>query len=88
MDHFSLALFVVCVIYGSLCFSRFWEVVHYDGLSGAAWSDPSTLQHSVQQDCNGGPRGRELHRGGLFHGDLQREGSRPARPQRVRKCLV
>lgn len=65
--------------------SRLWQVLHYDGLRRAARADPSALQLPVQQDSAGSPGRRGLHRRGLLHGDLQREGPRPARPQRVRK---
>lgn len=63
---------------------RFWQVLHHDGLRGAAWPDSSPLQLPVQQDSEGDAGGRELHGGSLLHGDLQREGPRPAWPKRVR----
>lgn len=65
---------------------RFGEVVYHDGFSRAARSDSPSLQLPVQQNRAGGPRGRDLCRGGLLHGDLQWESQRPAGPQGVRMC--
>ena len=70
---------------GAFCvvLPRFWEVIHHDGVGGAAWTEPSAVQLSVQKDTEGGGGGGGLHRGGVLHGDLQREGPRPPRSQRV-----
>ncbi len=62
---------------------RLRKVVHDDGSGRAAGSDPATLQFSDPAHRTGAEGGRELHRGGVLHGDLQREGARPSGSQRV-----
>lgn len=69
------------------CPSRFREVLFHDGKRRAARFDPSAVLLAVREGPQGGERDSHVQGGGLLHGDLQREGPRPAGSQRVSGVL-